>query len=145
MNYKNPAPTVNIILEKEGKIVLVKRLIEPYLNKLALPGGYVDYGETVEDAVIREAQEETGLDVCLMEIVGVYSDPLRNPFKHTISTLFVANPLDLNFKDSSEGEVILFSLQEALKLDLAFDHNKMLLDFMKWKEEKGTYWSGKER
>lgn len=141
MNYHNPAPTVNLILLNDHKIVLVKRLIEPYKNKFALPGGYVEYGETVEQAALRETKEEVGVDIKLVEILGVYSDPLRNPTKHTISTVFIAVPLDLNFKNSVEGEVVLFPLQEAATLDVAFDHTKIILDFMQWQKKKGTSWS----
>ena len=86
--YRNPFPTVDIIIEIEGGIVLIKRRNPP--PGWAIPGGYVDYGETVEEAAVREAKEETGLDVRLTHLLGVYSDPGRDPRHHSISTVYVA-------------------------------------------------------
>ena len=92
--YKNPVPTVDIIIEiqredgKEG-IVLIKRKNPPH--GWAIPGGFVDYGESLEEAAVREAKEETSLDVQLKKQLHTYSDPDRDPRQHTISTVFVAS------------------------------------------------------
>jgi len=90
--YKNPIPTIDIIIEKEDKIVLIKRGAEPFKDMLAIPGGYVEWGETVEHASIREAKEETSLDVELTDLLGVYSDPERNPEKKSIAIVFIPVP-----------------------------------------------------
>ena len=78
-HHKNPIPTVDIIIEEDSRIALIKRRNEPFKDHLALPGGFVNEGEKVEDAAKREAQEETSLDVDLIDILGVYSDPKRDP------------------------------------------------------------------
>src|SRR5215216_1982404 len=86
---RNPAPTVDIIIELDsGGIVLIKRKNPPL--GWAIPGGFIDYGESAEDAALREAQEETTLKVQLVELLHVYSDPKRDPRHHTISTVFIA-------------------------------------------------------
>ncbi len=87
--YKNPVPTVDIIIETEGeKIVLIQRKNPPF--GWALPGGFVDYGESLEEAAIREAREETALEVNLVRQMHTYSDPNRDPRRHTLSTVFIA-------------------------------------------------------
>ena len=89
MSYRNPTPTVDIIIHKDGKILLIKRKNPPF--GWALPGGFVDEGETVEQAAIREAKEETGLDVQLETLLYVYSDPRRDMRQHTLSIVFTAS------------------------------------------------------
>ncbi len=144
MQYKNPAPTTNIVIIKDDKVCLVKRKIEPYRGRIALPGGFVDYGETVEGAAIRESKEETGLDVKLINILGVFSEPNRNPSKHTISTVFVAEPFSFILHGDDEGEPFWEDLEKAENIELAFDHNLILKDFLKWRSEKSlTFWSNK--
>jgi len=142
MRYRNPALAVDAIIEKNGKIVLIKRKNKPFKNMFALPGGFVEYGETVERAAIREIEEETGLKIKIKEILGVFSDPKRNPIKHTITVVFIAEPIGGSLKagtDSSETK--WFDIKEIESL--AFDHAKILKDYIKWKEEKGTFWSSK--
>src|SRR5438093_13789382 len=86
---RNPAPTVDTIIELDsGGIVLIRRKNPP--PGWALPGGFIDYGESAEDAAVREAQEETSLSAQLIELLHVYSDPRRDPRKHTIATVFIA-------------------------------------------------------
>jgi ADP-ribose pyrophosphatase YjhB (NUDIX family) len=86
--YRNPVPTVDIIIEIGNKIVLIERKHEPF--GWAIPGGFVDYGECLEDAARREAKEETSLDVKLKFLLGVYSSPKRDPRRHTVSAVYVA-------------------------------------------------------
>ena len=105
MAYRNPTPTVDIIIElgdrPERPIVLVERLNPPY--GWAIPGGFVDYGETVETAAIREAAEETGLQVRLIEQFHVYSDPNRDP-RQLLASRFFLNGRDVNRPSANPGE-----------------------------------------
>ncbi|NJE29689.1 NUDIX hydrolase [Thermococcus sp. 18S1] len=116
-----------VILHGDG-VVLIKRKHEPFKDHYALPGGFVEYGETVEEAALREAKEETGLDVRLIKLVGVYSDPNRDPRGHTMTTAFLAiGTGELKAGDDAK-EVHVVPVDEALKLPLAFDHGKILRD-----------------
>ncbi|WP_456328759.1 NUDIX domain-containing protein [Archaeoglobus sp.] len=119
--------TVDAIIPYQGKIVLIKRLNEPYKGFYALPGGIVEYGERVEDAVLREVEEETGLKGEIHSLVGVYSDPDRDPRGHFVSVCFIVIPKGGELKAGSDAkEVGLFSLENLPKL--AFDHEKMIKD-----------------
>lgn len=124
--YKNPVPTVDIIIETNGGIVLIKRKNPPY--GWALPGGFVDYGESLEQAAIREAKEETSLDAELISQLGAYSDPLRDPRQHTISVVFraMANGTPHAADDALEAGVFT---RDNLPENLAFDHAKILKDY----------------
>ncbi|HEX3033996.1 MAG TPA: NUDIX hydrolase [Thermodesulfobacteriota bacterium] len=118
-----------IIITDDGKVVLVKRSFDPYKDHWALPGGMVDYGETVEDAVIREAKEETGFDIKIEKLVGVYSDPKRDPRGHFVSVCFLTKVGGGELKISEETkEVKLFSKEGLKYLKFAFDHEKILRD-----------------
>jgi ADP-ribose pyrophosphatase YjhB (NUDIX family) len=100
--YKNPIPTVDIIIEYNQKIVLINRKNIPH--GWAIPGGFVDYGESVEETAVREAKEETGLEVELTYLLGIYSDPTRDPRMHTISTVFVGRGKgDLQAADDAQA------------------------------------------
>ncbi len=128
--YKNPLPTVDcVIYHPEKGVVLVRRKNPPF--GWALPGGFVDYGERVEDAARREALEETSLHVRLEGLLGVYSDPARDPRQHTISTVFIAvadNPEDVRGADDAlEARYFPF---HSLPEPLAFDHKKILEDML---------------
>lgn len=141
---RNPIPTIDAIIEKDRKIVLVKRNKQPFKGLWAIPGGHVDYGETVENATIREAEEETGLKIRLKEILGVYSRPDRNPEKHTMATVFVAEVVGGELKSGSDAADAKWIPIDEINFDnLAFDHSQILRDYIKWKKEKGTYWSSK--
>lgn len=129
--YLAPSPTVDAVIHESGLgIVLVKRKNPPF--GWALPGGFIEYGECAEIAAVREAREETGLDVVLTGLLGVYSDPGRDPRMHTISTVFIArasNPGDVAGGDDA-AEARFFRL-DALPRSIAFDHAVILDDFVK--------------
>lgn len=126
---------VDIIIERNGKILLIKRREEPFKGMLALPGGHIRAGETVEKAAMREAKEETSLHVKLLRILGVYSNPKRDPRYPTISIAFVARVKKGKEKAKSDAKELLWlNLKEALQKKLAFDHKKILRDYAKWKE-----------
>jgi len=132
--YRTPQPTVDIIIEVEGKgIVLIKRKNPPY--GWALPGGFVDYGESLEDAAIREAKEETSLDITLIGQFHTYSDPLRDPRFHTISTVFIANAKGLPIGKDDATHAHTFT-GASLPYPLAFDHQKILDDYFKFTKKQ---------
>ena len=125
---------VDIIIEKDEKILLIKRKKGPFKGMLALPGGHIRAGETVEKAAMREAKEETSLHVKLLNIVGVYSNPKRDPRYPTISIAFIARVKKGKEKAGSDAKELLWmGLKEALKKKLAFDHKKILSDYAKIK------------
>ena len=127
--YANPAPTVDVIIhDPQRGVVIIRRAHEPL--GYALPGGFVDDGEQVEDAARREMREETSLDVELTGLLGVYSAPWRDPRKHTMSTVFVGrarNPEALNAGDDAAGAA--WYALDALPSPLCFDHGLMLAHF----------------
>ena len=131
--YKNPKISVDIIIRHKGGIVLIKRGIPPF--GWALPGGHVDYGETVEAAAVREAKEETNLDIKLVKQLKVYSDPKRDPRWHCIAVAFIAegNGELKAGDDAAEGKVVM----ENEIPGLCFDHNQILMDYFNdWNYEK---------
>ena len=124
--YRNPFPTVDIIIEVDEGIVLIKRKNPPY--GWALPGGFVDYGESLEASAVREAKEETSLDVTLVSELGAYSEPDRDPRMHTITVVFIAKAQgEPRAADDAAGAGIFN--QDTLPEDLAFDHGKILQDY----------------
>ena len=127
--YKNPALTVDTIIIDEDKVLLIKRLNEPYKNHWAIPGGFVEYGEKVETAAVREAKEETGLDVELTELVGVYSDPERDPRGHTVTVAYKARITGGILQSDSDAKDAKFIKTSQLEnMNLAFDHKIILQD-----------------
>lgn len=130
MAYRNPAPTVDIIIELADRphrpIILIERLYEPL--GWAIPGGFVDYGESVETAAMREAKEEIGLDIELLEQFHVYSDPDRDQRKHTISIVFLAAATGDPVAGDDAKHFQIFNLWE-LPQNLCFDHGKILQDY----------------
>ncbi len=123
---RNPVPTVDIIIRYMGGIILIRRKNPP--EGWAIPGGFVDYGETLEAAALREAKEETGLDVTLLRQFHSYSDPSRDPRQHTISTVFIAEASGAAAAGDDAGEIGIFSAS-GLPEDLAFDHKQILEDY----------------
>lgn len=124
---RHPVPTVDIIIEIPGRgIILIRRKNPPY--GWAIPGGFVEYGESLEEAAVREAKEETGLDVQLVRQFHTYSDPGRDPRRHTISTVFIARAEGEPKADSDAAGVGVFR-QDDLPRDLAFDHTRILEDY----------------
>lgn len=133
MNTNNIVLTADIIIEYEdGSIVLVKRKNNPYQGKWAIPGGKMDGLETIEETAIRETKEETGLDVELVYIVGVYSKADRDPRGRFISVAFAALPIGGELKASSDAKEIT-RVKDFSNIDLAFDHNNILSDYLKTK------------
>ncbi|MEW6618455.1 MAG: NUDIX hydrolase [bacterium] len=125
--YKNPIPTVDIIIELEDKgIILINRKNPPY--GWAIPGGFVDYGESLEQTAVREAKEETSLDVQLIKQFHTYSNPERDPRHHTITTVYLARATGTPKADDDAKQIGVFT-QETLPQNLAFDHKKILQDY----------------
>lgn len=131
--YANPTPTADVvILVPDGApggdgVVLIKRANPPH--GWALPGGFVDEGETCEQAAVREMKEETGLDVVLTGLLGVYSDPKRDPRKHTLSVVYTGFARDISRLKAGDdaGEAEIFPLGQWP--ELVFDHGVILDDF----------------
>ena len=135
---RNPAPTVDIVIEVErtdGRrgIVLIERKNPP--RGWALPGGFVDYGETLEAAAVREAREETSLEVELKYQFHTYSDPRRDPRGHTIATVFVAAAKGLPVGGDDARKAAVFTAEE-ITFPLAFDHAKILKDYFRINESR---------
>jgi len=127
----NPLPTVDIIIELgEQGIVLIRRKNVP--RGWALPGGFVDYGESLEEAARREAKEETGLTVELLRQLHTYSDPSRDPRHHTITTVYIARATGRPTAADDAAEIGIFA-KENLPQPLMFDHGKILADYFEAK------------
>lgn len=131
--YKSPALTTDIFIFNDKKeFILIKRKNEPYKNYWALPGGFVDYGETVENAAIREAKEETSLNIQLQNLINVYSDPKRDIRGHTITIAYTATGDFKNAKANDDAlDIGIFNQNDLNKIELAFDHRKIITDAFK--------------
>jgi len=131
--WKNPTPTVDVLIElagRPGTLVFIERKNEPH--GFALPGGFVDEGEWVADAAVREAKEETGLDVELVELFHVYSDPRRDPRKHTISTVFIGRASG-EPQGGDDATRCLVCAPGELPGALVFDHSVIVGDYVSYK------------
>ena len=129
--YRNPFPTVDVIIEVEDRgIVLIKRKNDPV--GWAIPGGFVDYGESLEVAAVREAREETRLEVELVRQLHTYSDPKRDPRHHTITTVFIGRAQGTPCGADDAVEAALFS-QDTLPEPIVFDHRLILEDYFSQK------------
>ena len=144
-NYRNPVPTVDIILQQESNILLIKRKNDPFKDHLSLPGGFVNEGELVEEAAKRETWEETSLTIEPIEILGVYSDPNRDPRGHVLTVVWVAIVVNGVARANDDSiEVQWVSLNDIDSTRLAFDHKQILLDYIQWRKAgRGTFWSSK--
>ncbi len=154
--YNDPIPTVDVILRRNSadkkEILIEKRGRPPFKDQYSLPGGHVDYGETVEEGALRELREETSLEANLLGILGVYSDPKRDPRGQRISTVFVAegvhNDKPRAGDDAKSAEWI--NLDKILEEpEIAFDHRLILEDYKRVIEldsdSGNTFWSSKKR
>jgi len=128
--YRNPLPTVDIIIEIGDAIILIERKNSPF--GWALPGGFVDYGETLQDAAVREAMEETSLKVVDLQLLGCYSEPERDSRMHTISTVFVGRGVGNPHASDDAINLARFKM-DSLPECLCFDHAKILADYATWK------------
>lgn len=135
MSYKNPIPTVDIIIELIDRpyrpIVLIERLNPPL--GWALPGGFIDYGESAEAAAIREAEEETGLHIKLVEQFQVYSDPTRDPRHHTISIVLLATAKGDPSAGDDAKNLRAFESWD-IPGNLCFDHDRILRDYRYYRD-----------
>ena len=125
-NPRNPIPTVDIIIEYKGGIILIKRKNPP--EGWALPGGFVDYGESLETAAFREAKEETGLNINLIRQFHTYSDPKRDPRYHTITTVYIAKAKGIAIAGDDAEQIGAFK-RGVFPEDIAFDHREILNDY----------------
>jgi 8-oxo-dGTP diphosphatase len=128
--YRNPLPTVDVIIELPQGVVLIERRNPPL--GWALPGGFVDYGENLEHAAVREAREETGLTVKLVKQLYTYSDPNRDPRHHTLSTVFIATAegLPVGGSDARQARVC----RPPWPAPLVFDHDAILADYLRFRK-----------
>jgi 8-oxo-dGTP diphosphatase len=131
-----PALTVDVVIELVDRstrpVVLIERRHPPH--GCALPGGFVDIGETVEAAARREALEETGLDVELVSLLGVYSDPARDPRGHTVSVVYIGHARGEPCAGDDAGAVRIIDPQAPPPL--AFDHARILSDYLRWRSQR---------
>jgi 8-oxo-dGTP diphosphatase len=144
--YVNPTPTVDVILQRDSKVLMVRRRKDPFKDRLALPGGFVNEGETVEEAMKREAIEETSLEVEPVDILGVYSDPKRDPRKHILSVVFIGIIVGGSEKAGDDAASIEWvKISDIQQQQIAFDHAQILHDYLQWRNSGGTFWSTKRR
>lgn len=158
--HRNPVPAVDFLISKDdnSKVLLVRRKNDPFKGMLSIPGGFINEGETAEDAMTREAKEETSLVVEPIVILGVYSNPQRDPRMHTISVTFITRIVQ-GKEDARDDAATLQWINVEDELDsliqskqIAFDHSKILSDYKKWvKAAQGsverknlTFWSTKK-
>ncbi|MHC1709205.1 MAG: NUDIX domain-containing protein [Methanomassiliicoccales archaeon] len=128
--WKNPSVTCDGLVLRQGKVLLVKRGREPFRGCHALPGGFVEYGESTEDCVVREIREETGLDTEVVRLVGVYSEMGRDPRGHFITLLYLLREKGGSLRAGDDADSTDFFKFSDLP-DLAFDHGKMIADGLK--------------
>ena len=123
---ETPKLMVDVVIPSPEGVVLIRRGSDPFEGQWALPGGFVEVGETVEEAATREAAEETGLAVELARLVGVYSDPDRDPRGHNVSVAFLARVLSGDFAAASDAAEV--AVLDPASVELAFDHRRIVED-----------------
>jgi 8-oxo-dGTP diphosphatase len=128
---ETPKLMVDVIIPSERGVVLIRRGGEPFEGQWALPGGFVEVGETVEEAADREAAEETGLAVEVARLVGVYSDPERDPRGHNVSVAFLARVLSGDLVAATDASEV--AVLDPSSVELAFDHRKIIEDALSLK------------
>ena len=121
------------MVRKNGKILLIKRKNEPFKGKLALPGGFVECGETTEEAIIREVKEETNIDIKVSGLLGVYSNPKRDPRGHVVSICYTARGKGVERGGDDAEEAVFVDIKEIKEDDLAFDHFKIIKEYKRQK------------
>ena len=129
-HYPSPKLTVDGVLLEENELLLIQRRHDPFKGVWALPGGFVDYGETTEQALVREMEEETGLIVKIGELVGVYSDPTRDPRGHTVSIVYLVERIRGTLCGGDDAAMAQFFNYESLPV-LAFDHHMIINDVLR--------------
>ncbi len=129
-NHKNPLLTVDIIIEINDTIVMIERENPPF--GWALPGGFVDYGESLETAAIREAKEEISLDIKLVKQFQAYSDPSRDPRHHTVTVVYIAKAIGIPKAADDAKRSGLFT-KNKIPEPIVFDHEKILYDYFRYK------------
>lgn len=123
---ETPKIMVDVVIPSEGGVVLIRRGTDPYEGMWALPGGFVELGETVENAAVREAKEETNLDVELERLVGVYSEPDRDPRGHNVSVTFLARVTGGEPEAATDADEV--EVLDPSEVELAFDHREIIED-----------------
>jgi 8-oxo-dGTP diphosphatase len=128
---KTPLLAVDcVVFDARGRVLLIRRKYPPFQGRYALPGGFVEIGETVEDAARREIEEETGVKAGRLQLVGVYSDPERDPRGHTCSVVFLASAPRATPRAGDDAAAAEW-MAGWTSVDLAFDHAKILADARK--------------
>jgi 8-oxo-dGTP diphosphatase len=126
---KTPLLTTDcVICDRDGRVLLIRRANEPFRGAYALPGGFVDIGETVEAACRREVLEEVGVAIAELRLVGVYSDPRRDPRGHTVSVAYLARMPDAPNPKAGSDAAVAEWVKDWRELNLAFDHAKIIAD-----------------
>jgi 8-oxo-dGTP diphosphatase len=144
--YSSPTPTVDVILQRDSKVLMIRRKKDPFKDRLALPGGFVNEGETVEEAMKREAMEETSLEVEPVDILGVYSDPRRDPRKHIVTVVFIGIIVgSISRAGDDAASIEWVKIADIDQVQIAFDHAHILRDYCQWRNSGGTFWSTKRR
>ena len=131
---KTPLLTADcVVLDGRGRVLLVRRKHPPFKGHYALPGGFVEIGETVEDAARRELMEETGVKAGRLQLVGVYSDPSRDPRQHTVSTVFIARAAGQSV-GGDDAAACIVAAADAAPQPLVFDHATIIADYLAYKQ-----------
>jgi ADP-ribose pyrophosphatase YjhB (NUDIX family) len=133
--FRNPLPTVDVVVVRAGRVLLIERMNPP--AGWALPGGFIDYGEAAETAAVRELAEETGLRADKIDLLGVYSDPERDPRHHTLSVVYMGTATGEPVAGDDAGAVKWFALDD-LPQQVAFDHRRVIADARRWLERSGV-------
>jgi len=128
---KAPVLTADGIILKNNKILLVKRIPYPFSGFWSLPGGHVEYGERVETAMKREMKEELGITVKIKKLIGIYSDPKRDPRYHTVTAIYLLEKIKGKIKLDWESSEYRFFPLSKLPAKIGFDHRRIITDFKK--------------